>query len=327
MILADKIIQLRKQFGWSQENLADALNVSRQSVSKWESGNSIPDLTKILKMAEIFGVSTDYLLKDEIEIPDATGADDDEGLVKLSLEEANHYVSEKEKSIKMVARGVLLCIYAVIPLLILLGLSKGEGAFVSHNVALLVGLTLILLIAAIGVSLFIISNQFNLSVEKLEAQFELSYGVEGVYKDKLAKYKPKYNRGIAIAIIMMITSAVPLIYASVLSSSATLKLMMVVVLILLAGFALYRLILVNATKNAYEVILKTGEFTPTRIKENKKIGLLAVVFWPIVVAIYLYWSFWLNAWYISWLIWPIAGLVFAALAGLVQILFPVNKEK
>mgnify|MGYP002412237337 CR=1 FL=1 len=71
MILADKIIQLRKQFGWSQENLADALNVSRQSVSKWESGNSIPDLTKILKMAEIFGVSTDYLLKDEIEKPDA----------------------------------------------------------------------------------------------------------------------------------------------------------------------------------------------------------------------------------------------------------------
>ena len=77
MILADKIIQLRKQFGWSQENLADALNVSRQSVSKWESGNSIPDLTKILKMAEIFGVSTDYLLKDEIEKPDATGTDEE----------------------------------------------------------------------------------------------------------------------------------------------------------------------------------------------------------------------------------------------------------
>ena len=67
MILADKIIYLRKKNGWSQEQLAEQLNISRQSVSKWESGTSIPDLDKILKMSAIFGVSTDYLLKDEVE--------------------------------------------------------------------------------------------------------------------------------------------------------------------------------------------------------------------------------------------------------------------
>ena len=64
MILADKIINERKKNGWSQEELADMLNVSRQSVSKWEGAQSVPDLQKILKMAEIFSVSTDYLLKD-----------------------------------------------------------------------------------------------------------------------------------------------------------------------------------------------------------------------------------------------------------------------
>ena len=62
MILADKIINERKKNGWSQEELADMLNVSRQSVSKWEGAQSVPDLQKILKMAEVFGVSTDYLL-------------------------------------------------------------------------------------------------------------------------------------------------------------------------------------------------------------------------------------------------------------------------
>ena len=67
MILADKIIKLRKQRGWSQEQLAEMLNVSRQSVSKWEGGLSIPDLDKIIKMSSLFGVSTDYLLKDEME--------------------------------------------------------------------------------------------------------------------------------------------------------------------------------------------------------------------------------------------------------------------
>ena len=66
MILADKIIQQRKKNGWSQEELAEKLNVTRQSVSKWESAQSIPDLQKILQLSQIFEVSTDYLLKDEL---------------------------------------------------------------------------------------------------------------------------------------------------------------------------------------------------------------------------------------------------------------------
>ena len=63
MILADKIIENRKKNGWSQEELADKLDVSRQSVSKWEGAQAIPDMKKILQMAELFGVTTDYLFK------------------------------------------------------------------------------------------------------------------------------------------------------------------------------------------------------------------------------------------------------------------------
>ena len=67
MIFADKLIALRKKAGWSQEELAQQLNVSRQSVSKWEGAQSVPDLDKIVQLSRIFGVSTDYLLKDELE--------------------------------------------------------------------------------------------------------------------------------------------------------------------------------------------------------------------------------------------------------------------
>ena len=66
MILTEKISEERKKNGWSQEELAEKLSVSRQSVSKWESGQSVPDLNRILEMARIFGVTTDYLLKDEV---------------------------------------------------------------------------------------------------------------------------------------------------------------------------------------------------------------------------------------------------------------------
>lgn len=65
MNLNQKIIQLRNDKKWSQEDLAEKINVSRQSVSKWESGQAKPDLDKIVALSEIFNVSTDYLLKDE----------------------------------------------------------------------------------------------------------------------------------------------------------------------------------------------------------------------------------------------------------------------
>lgn len=62
--LAEKVQSLRKTKGLFQEQLAELLNVSRQSVSKWESGQSIPEVDKIVQMSEIFNVPTDYILKD-----------------------------------------------------------------------------------------------------------------------------------------------------------------------------------------------------------------------------------------------------------------------
>ena len=66
MILADKITALRKKAGWSQEELAEQLSVTRQSVSKWEGAQSVPDMDKVVQMSRLFGVTTDFLLKDEL---------------------------------------------------------------------------------------------------------------------------------------------------------------------------------------------------------------------------------------------------------------------
>ncbi len=67
MTLSNKIIQLRKANGWSQEDLAERLNVSRQSISRWEGATAQPDATNILQLSKLFGVTTDYLLNDEYE--------------------------------------------------------------------------------------------------------------------------------------------------------------------------------------------------------------------------------------------------------------------
>ena len=90
-MLSDKIMELRKRNGMSQEALAEKLDVSRQSVSKWETGESVLDLDRIIKLSEIFGVSTDYLLKNEIsECEKATPV---QTLKTIALEEARDYIS------------------------------------------------------------------------------------------------------------------------------------------------------------------------------------------------------------------------------------------
>ena len=65
MKLQDKIIQLRKSKGWSQEDLAEKLNVSRQAVSRWENGSALPDANNIFQLSKLFGVTADYLLNDD----------------------------------------------------------------------------------------------------------------------------------------------------------------------------------------------------------------------------------------------------------------------
>ena len=70
MSISERIQSLRKQSGDSQEQLADKLDVSRQAISKWESGQGSPDLNNIIKISEVYSVSTDYILKGSIPVSD-----------------------------------------------------------------------------------------------------------------------------------------------------------------------------------------------------------------------------------------------------------------
>ncbi|MBI9012199.1 MAG: helix-turn-helix transcriptional regulator [Clostridiales bacterium] len=90
------------------------MDVSRQSVSKWERANSIPDLNKIIKLAENFGVSVDYLVKDEIEEVQTSGEDVEPDVIKVSLDDATQYVRSKIDMSRNISKGVLLCIYSII---------------------------------------------------------------------------------------------------------------------------------------------------------------------------------------------------------------------
>ena len=91
MTLAEKIVSLRKAHGWSQEDFAEKLNVSRQAISRWENGTALPDAQNILQISKLFEVTTDYLLNEDYE------SDTDIPAVQTATKETEDLFSKKKR--------------------------------------------------------------------------------------------------------------------------------------------------------------------------------------------------------------------------------------
>lgn len=324
MILAEKIIRLRKQMGWSQEELAEKMNISRQSVSKWESTNSIPDLNKIILLGDIFDVSTDYLLKDDVETYEPLNESVEPGTVKISLEQAYKYVENKMEMSGLVTKGVMFCVCSVIPLFFFLAMAETSRLNMTSSVAAVLGLISILIMVSIGISLFIRTNQYESDIDSIENEtFDLEYGVHSVINEKLQKFRATYNLRLSVGIFMFIISFVPLMIVSIFYSGADVMLMMLIVLILIIAMGIYIVAPVSAKYDAYNNVLKDSGIKSEKSSRTKRAEKLAAFYWPLLTAIYLGWSLWTMAWGITWIVWPVGSVLFAALIGLMELL---NKE-
>lgn len=316
MILADKILALRKNYGWSQEELAEKMNVSRQSVSKWESTTAIPDINKILELAKLFGVTTDYLLKDDIETTLFSDTDDTDSRVRVSLQQAKEFLRLKAESGRKIAFGVMLCVLSPVVLILMAGTAEARGP-TSENIASGVGVVVLLLMIAAAVAIFIISGAKVKRFEYLNNKdIELDYGVLGIVKDQRAAFESRHLLNIVIGVVLCILCAVPLIVAGVYGASETTLIYLTALLFAIVSIALFLIISSSTIKNSYDLLLGDGEFSPEYREQNKNSERLGSVYWPIVIAVYLLWSFLSNDWGTTWLVWPIAALLFGGLSAL-----------
>lgn len=340
MILADKIAMLRKQRGWSQEDLAEQLDISRQSVSKWESGNSIPDLDKIVKMSRIFDVSTDYLLKDEIEETDRQQSDKNsryeyeeapfgaEPLRDISLDEANAYMELTEQRSHWMAPAVSLCVLSPVCLIVLGALSEYGVLNITENVAGGIGLTVLLLMVATGVALLILNGMELSKYEYLEEEiFTLQYGVRGIVEKRKAEFEGRFRASIAVGVVLCILGVVPLFLSIAVTEEEWIYACCVGVLLIFVACAVYLFVQNGMVHESYLKLLQEEEYTPEKKETNKKTSWFAGVYWCIVVAIYLGISFSQNNWESSWVIWPVAGVLFAAIQGILNAAVGPRRKK
>ena len=329
MILADKIINERKRNAWSQEELADKLGVSRQAVSKWESAQSVPDIQRVIQMAQLFGVSTDYLLKDEYDATENNQSEPvsydydksfDEPIARrlVSLEEANAFLECRKAIAPKIALAVFMCIVSPVLLIVLAGLAECSNIGLSEGVAAAVGIVMLLLLVAVAVFIFITTGYQAEKFAFLEKEpIETAYGVTGMVKTKKAEYEPMRNVSMAIGVIMCILSPVPLLVASCLGLPELTIVMTVAILLFLVAVGVYLIVNCSMVYSSYTTLLEEGEYTVEAKKNNQRMERIGGVYWGLATAIYLAWSFLTGEWGITWIIWVLAGVLFAPISALV----------
>lgn len=234
MIFADKLIALRKKAGYSQEELAQQLNVTRQSVSKWEGAQSVPDIEKILQISKLFGVTTDYLLKDEMGEPEYAESEPT-ALRRVTLEQANAALAQAKVNAPYMAWGTALCVASPIMLLLLGEICQHSQFGLNENVATGIGLCVLLVMVCVAVVLFMLCGTKNRDFDFLEKEpFETEYGVTGMVRERQAAYRPTYDKLNLTGTVLCILSAIPLFVAMMVNSGIVMNAAVCVLLVLVA---------------------------------------------------------------------------------------------
>lgn len=323
MIFADKLIKLRKKNGWSQEELADRMSVSRQSISKWEGAQSVPDLNKILQLSNLFGVTTDYLLKDELEFEIFTDDEVDTHIKTVTFDEVYTYLKLNNKRSLYYASAVFLCITSIIPLLCLTGAAESQ-LISSLDFAEVVGITLFFIFISSAVALFIFCRTIQQRYDFLRKDtFKLEYGVKGMLKEKKSKAHNRYVFLSIIGVVLCILSQIPIIHVpddslwvSILSS----------IMILMIAVGVFLLVVVNIRQSMIIRLLKEGQFSNEKRKAKKIISVISTVYWLFITALYLVIAWPTQNWGACWIVWPVASILFVIVLVLNQYISEKTKQ-
>ena len=326
MILADKIMALRKKAGWSQEELAARLNISRQSVSKWEGAQSIPDMDKVVQMSRLFGVTTDFLLKDELEIEEHTQSEpmDEPPLRRVTMEEASAYLALRRAAAPKMALATFLCIISPVALLILAAMSEMSRFGISENAASGIGLCGLLVLVAIGVALFLTCSARVRDFAFLEEEpFETEYGVSGMVKERMQDFANTYSRLNITGTVLCILSAVPLFVSMCIETADVVYVAAVCLLLIIAGIGCVAFTYGGTIHASMERLLEEGDYTRQQKSRRGVKGAISTIYWLLVTAIFMWYTFGPSgngqARY-SWFIWAIAGVLYAAVMLVVNLI-------
>lgn len=249
--------------------------------------------------------------------------------IPMSYAQAQECLTTYRRASRGIGIGAVLCILAVMPLFVLLGLFELE--LLSEGLAVALGLGALFVLVAAAAVLFIFYGPQLSPYEKWKTNGAVleQEGVAWARQQK-ALHSRYFPLRIALGAVLCILSVVPLLITAILTEGTYFQdgaaLLSLSVLFPLVAVGVYQFIRVGMVDSCCKMLLgelDTGPaLSPVDVKTGKKIptvvDIVAQIYWPLIVIAYLIWSFLTFDWWITWIIWPIAGIAFGIFAGVTE---------
>lgn len=288
MNFGENLQNLRKLKNYSQEDLADKLQVSRQAVSKWESGTGYPETEKLISICELFDCSMDELVKGKISI-DANS-------------EKKVYDSFMNKFSKSISLAIMLMLIGTTLLLTIIGFNQDN---------IMIGTVVLLIFVVLSVPLFIVRG---IEMENFKSKYpKLS---NFYFQEEIDNYNNKFSKMIALSISIILIGVVALMSTYALKLFDEDSTFPVSILMCFVTVAVPILVNAGIQKDKYDIEKYNKENSMYSKNELDKVGKYCGVIMIISTIIYLLISFIFNIWEISWIVFPVGGM----LCGIVSIL-------
>ena len=257
--------------------------------------------------------------------PQVSASLDPENMIAMDGDQLNRYLQDVRETSSRIGMGVVMCILAAMPLILITGLAEYIGLEDKHAAA--IGIGILLLMVGVAVYLFIVNGMKSEKYDDLEKHpVSLHENVAAMICERQEAFRPVLARKIGTGVLMIILGAGLVAVTGVLSPDGSpLPIGAVVVLLGLVALAVYQFITAGMKQEAYEILLNTGDYTKSRRKGNELMERFGGFYWTLVTIGYLAWSFTTFNWGFTWIIWPIAGILFGVIAAVMSVIGGENR--
>ncbi len=269
-------------------------------------GIVISDFGNLEEVAEVLGI------KDESDIK--------EDYYQVNLNEAEAFYDTNLKVWPMTGLGVMLCLMGVSMIFLMMALQRFNILQITKDHAAIIGVSMMFFWIAAGVILFVkypaqLDNFKHLYKENLQ----LSYESRQFLISKRADESKKFRSRIALSVGMYILAVVPVIMVGGLleDSNEGVLFLALLTMFLILGLATYNIVAGIGSTHAIKVLLQEEDYSIRKKQASKRLNKIDDIYWLVVVAIYLVWSFTTMMWGKTWIIWPIAAIIYAVIEAIV----------
>jgi len=244
----------------------------------------------------------------------------------VTHEEVDSYLNVKRTMGIQIGIGVFLCIIAPAILILLSGLAENGVIFsgLSGNAKSMPGLIALFLFITAAVGIFIYSGMNFERYKYMELGVQLPNSLEASLRQNYNNFTPKFYLSIITGVCLIIISPITLFIVSLMNGDA--QVIGVVIMLIIIATAVFLFVYSGTIRESYERLLKVGDYTPKVKKEDKIIGAVAAIVWPLAVIIFLFSGFIYGLWSTAWIVFPITGLLFAMFSAAYSIITGNNEH-